>query len=119
MIIGIGTDIAEVKRIEKACRRTSFREKIFTLKEIEQAGGNIIKLAGDFAVKEAVAKVFGTGFRGFMPGDIEVLRNDLGKPYVVLYGGALQQYNRIQIKNLQVTISNSEEYAVAFAIGEG
>lgn len=91
------------------------KQKIFTLKEIEQADGNIIKLAGDFEVKEAAAKVLG----GFLPGDIEILRNDFGKPYVVLYAGALQQYNRIQIKSLQVTISNSEEYAVAFAIGEG
>ena len=45
-----------------------------------QAGGKASVLAGDFAVKEAVAKVFGTGFRDFMPGDIEVLRDELGSP---------------------------------------
>ncbi len=38
--------------------------------------------------------MFGTGFRTFMPGDIEVLRDELGKPYVRLYGGALEQFEK-------------------------
>ena len=50
--------------------------------------GKVSRLAGDFAVKEAVSKVFGTGFRGFGLLDIEVLRDELGKPWVRLHGGA-------------------------------
>ena len=88
MILGVGTDLIEIKRMEKACRRPHFVARTFTETESRQAKGSASKLAGSFAVKEAVAKMFGTGFRGFMPGDIEVLRDELGKPYVNLYGGA-------------------------------
>lgn len=81
--------------------------------------GKASVLAGDFAVKEAVAKVFGTGFRDFMPGDIEVLRDELGKPYVNLYGGARKTAEEKGILRLEVSISNTREYAMAFAVGEG
>lgn len=72
-----------------------------------------------FAVKEAVAKVFGTGFRTFMPGDIEVLRDELGKPYVRLYGGALEQFEKMGMEQIHVSISNTNGLAMAFAVGEG
>ena len=87
MIVGIGTDLIEIARIEKACRKQAFLSRIYTEEECRLAGGSISRLAGNFAVKEAVSKALGTGFRAFMPIDIEVLRNELGKPYVNLYGG--------------------------------
>ena len=74
--------------MKKACEKEAFLSRVYTERERRQAGGKASVLAGDFAVKEAVAKVFGTGFRDFMPGDIEVLRDELGKPYVNLYGRA-------------------------------
>lgn len=67
MILGVGTDLIEIKRMEKACRRPHFVARTFTETESRQAKGSASKLAGSFAVKEAVAKMFGTGFRGFMP----------------------------------------------------
>ena len=88
MILGVGTDLVEIDRMRKACEKEYFVSRTFTEAESRQAGGSASKLAGSFAVKEAVAKVFGTGFRTFMPGDIEVLRDELGKPYVMLYGKA-------------------------------
>ena len=66
MIIGIGTDIIEINRIEKVMMRTSsFIEKSFTSNEIEYfklkgLKGNVI--AGNFAAKEAISKALGTGF---------------------------------------------------------
>ena len=54
-------------------------------KERELIGGHPQKAAGNFAVKEAISKVFGTGVRGFGLKDIEVLRDPRGKPYVILY----------------------------------
>ena len=57
--------------------------------------GNAARLAGNFAVKEAVAKVFGTGFRTFGPREIEVLRDELGKPHVMLYGKAEETAKRL------------------------
>lgn len=119
MILGVGTDMVEIGRMEKACRKDAFLKRTFTPEECRQAEGKPSKLAGNFAVKEAVAKVFGTGFRTFMPGDIEVLRDELGKPYVVLYRGAKLLAEQLGIGRIWVSITNTKEYAVAFAVGEG
>lgn len=111
--------MVEIGRMEKACRKDAFLKRTFTPEECRQAEGKPSKLAGNFAVKEAVAKVFGTGFRTFMPGDIEVLRDELGKPYVVLYRGAKLLAEQLGIGRIWVSITNTKEYAVAFAVGEG
>ncbi|MEG0566161.1 MAG: holo-ACP synthase, partial [Hungatella sp.] len=83
------------------------------------AQGSASMLAGNFAVKEAVAKAFGTGFRTFMPIDIETLRDELGKPYVVLHGEAKTQAGKMGIGQIHTSISNTKEYAFGFAIAEG
>ena len=119
MILGVGTDLIEIRRMEKACKKDYFVVRTFTDMESRQAKGSASKLAGSFAVKEAVAKVFGTGFRTFMPGDIEVLRDELGKPYVRLYGGALEQFEKMGMEQIHVSISNTNGLAMAFAVGEG
>lgn len=119
MIVGIGTDMVEIERMEKACKKDAFLKRIFTEEECRQAEGYPSRLAGNFAVKEAVAKVFGTGFREFMPGDMAVLRDELGKPYVVLYGNARRKAEQLGIERILVSITNTKEYAMAFAVGEG
>lgn len=121
MIIGIGTDIIEIDRIEKVIMRTSsFIQKSFTSNEIEYfklkgLKGNVI--AGNFAAKEAISKALGTGFRGFGLQDIEVLRDELGKPVVNL---SHKIYKLIDIKkfNIHVSISHSKENAIAYAVME-
>ncbi|MCE5220961.1 MAG: holo-ACP synthase [Clostridium sp.] len=121
MIIGIGTDIIEINRIEKVIMRTSsFIEKSFTSNEIEYfklkgLKGNVI--AGNFAAKEAISKALGTGFRGFGLQDIEVLRDELGKPIVNL---SHKIYKLLDIKefNIHVSISHSKESAIAYAVME-
>lgn len=119
MILGIGTDLVEIGRIEKACEKEAFLTRIFTEEERRQAGGHISRLAGDFAVKEAVAKALGTGFNGFMPADIEVLRDALGKPFVKLYGGAKKRFCAMGMERMEVSITNTAVQAMAFAVGEG
>lgn len=119
MILGVGTDMIEIERIKKACEKEAFFVRTFTKNERSQARGNITRLAGDFAVKEAVAKVLGTGFRSFMPKDVEVLRDPLGKPYVCLYEGAKLRFEQLDMKRIEVSISNTKEYAFGFAVGEG
>lgn len=119
MIIGIGTDIIEISRVEKACDNPKFIEKCYTEKEIAFIGSRTESLAGNFAVKEAVSKALGTGFRGFALRDIECLRDKLGKPYVVLHGGALERFESIGGKNILVSISHSKSDAIAFVIIEG
>lgn len=118
MIFGIGMDMIEIERIQKACETQAFLSRVYTEEERRQAGKNISRLAGDFAVKEAVAKAFGTGFRGFLPGDIEALRDENGKPYVNLYRGAEKAAAERGIEKLYVSISNTRDYAAAYVIAE-
>lgn len=119
MIVGVGTDMVEISRIEKACRKQSFLTRVYTDEECRQAGNSATRLAGSFAVKEAVSKVFGTGFRTFWPGEIEVLRDSLGKPYVVLHGKAKETAKALGIARIHVSITNTADCAMAFAVGEG
>ncbi len=118
MILGIGNDIVEIKRVEKACEKEAFLLRMFTDNELSICAGKPSKLAGNFAVKEAVAKSFGTGFRGFETKDIEVLRDELGKPYVNLYGGAKDMFMKLEATAIHVTISNTDELASSVAILE-
>ena len=119
MIIGIGTDLVEVKRIEKACSKEAFLMRCFTLREREYITGHPQRIAGNFAVKEAVSKAMGTGLRGMGLSEIEVLRDELGKPYIHLYGNAEKKAEAVGIDVWHVSISNLEELVVAFVVGEG
>lgn len=119
MLAGVGCDLIEIERIKKACEKEAFFLRVYTENERRQAEGDPSVLAGTFAVKEAVAKVFGTGFRTFMPKDVEVLRDNLGKPYVVLHGNAKTIAKEKGIRTIEVSISNTREHAMAFAVGEG
>ena len=118
MIIGIGTDIIEVARIKKAVEKEYFLNKVYTKREVKDFGGNYCSLAGNYAVKEAVSKAFGSGFRSFCPIDIEVLRDELGKPYVELYNNALRMLEEREISHIHVSISHTNEYAVGYVIFE-
>lgn len=119
MLTGVGCDLIEIERVKKACEKEAFLLRVYTENERRQADGRASVLAGTFAVKEAVAKAFGTGFRSFMPKDVEVLRDELGKPYVVLHGNAKKAAEEKKIRRIEVSISNTKEYAMAFAVGEG
>lgn len=119
MIKGIGTDIIEINRIIKTINKQSFLDRIFTKEEQKLYHGvNPQTLAGNFAAKEAVAKALGTGFAGCSPVEIEILRNDKGKPYVNLYGSAKDILSSMG-GQIYVSISHSKENAVAFAVIDG
>lgn len=118
MIIGIGTDIIEQARVRKACEKAAFLMRVYTEQEQELIRERPGRAAGNWAAKEAVAKVFGTGFSGVSPREIEVLRDEAGAPYVRLCGGAAAQAERLGILRLHVSISDTKEYACAFAVGE-
>lgn len=118
MITGIGVDLIEVSRVSKACEKDSFLKRCFTEREQELIREDRNKAADNYAVKEAVAKMLGTGFREFTLTDIEVLRDPLGKPYVNLYGTARALAQEQGITVIHVSISNTKEYANAFVVGE-
>jgi holo-[acyl-carrier protein] synthase len=119
LVKGIGLDIIEIKRIAKAIESAGFLEKYFTRCEIElMANKRALTAAGNFAAKEAASKALGTGFRNFSPADIEILRDDYGKPYVKLYGFALNIFERQNFNAIYVSISHCEEYAAAAVVIE-
>ena len=116
-IYGIGTDIIEISRIEKAINRTkTFKEKVYSEKEIEhieKKKNSYASYAGRFAAKEAFSKAMGTGVRGFLLKDIEILNDELGKPVVYLYNEIKKLAEGLKI---QISISHSKEYAVSTVV---
>lgn len=115
-IIGIGTDIIEIDRIEKALNL--IKKRVFTKKEIEQIelkGQNIQSYAGRFSAKEAISKAFGTGIREFNLLDIEIINNSIGKPEVFFYGILKKKMKKDRLQ-VELSISHCKNYATAFAI---
>lgn len=121
MIIGIGTDIIEIERIENAVKLTNgFLNKLFTeneMKIFESRGFRSEVIAGNFAAKEAVSKAVGTGFRDFGVKDIEILRDKLGKPLVNLSDKVYDVLGRSDV-NIHISISHNRTNAIAYAVME-
>jgi holo-[acyl-carrier protein] synthase len=122
MIIGIGTDITEISRIKKIDDKRAFKERWFTEKEQEYFKSRSYSsqtVACNFAAKEAFAKALGIGLRGFSFKEVEILRDGLGKPYIVVYGNAKKIAGELGIKAFHVSLSHCREYATAYVIAEG
>lgn len=122
MIKGIGTDIIEIERIAKAIEKRGehFISRLFTPREQKRDEGDAATFvssyyAGRFAAKEAIAKAFGTGFRGVDWLDLEIINDELGKPVIHL-SADLQV--RFQNPKLHLSISHSKNYATSVCIWE-
>ncbi|MBH5319102.1 holo-ACP synthase [Paenibacillus sp. GSMTC-2017] len=128
MIIGIGHDLTDVRRIAEMLEGKvgeRFLERILTLRERELAssyrGARLHQyVAGRFAAKESVSKAFGCGIGaclGFQ--DIDIIRDELGKPGCVLSDDA---WRRLKLESesvrIHITITHESEIASAFAIVE-
>ncbi len=120
MIRGIGIDIIEIHRIEKAHNKNPrFLNRILTDREIAYIEKNrkpVATLAGYFAAKEAVSKALGTGFRGFSFTDIEVHKDEMNRPSVSLYNNAKAQLESMGATEVWISISHSKTNAVAQAV---
>ncbi|MCA9015484.1 MAG: holo-ACP synthase [Planctomycetaceae bacterium] len=122
MIVGLGTDIVEISRIDQMIERhgETFLTRVFTENENEYCGSKKNKAqhyAGRWAAKEAVMKTLGTGFsKGVGFKDIEVCTRKSGQPYCVLHDGAAEVAQRIGIDEVLITISHCRTYATATAI---
>ena len=116
----VGVDIIEIDRVEAALGRfgARFLGRVYTAVEVAFCHGRAHELAARFAAKEAVMKALGTGARGVAWREIEVLPNHRGKPLVYLYGRAKERAERIGLGGLDVSMSHSREYAVAFVVGQ-
>jgi holo-[acyl-carrier protein] synthase len=122
LILGIGVDIVEIRRIKKIVERNKeFLHKIFNEEEIEYFERRMLRpeyISGSFAAKEAVAKALGTGFRGFGFKDIIITRNSLGKPEVILVGTAKEIALQKGEYIFHLSISHGEDSAIAYAVLE-
>ena len=124
MIVGTGIDIIEVPRIEAAIARFGkrFLERIFTAEEIrycssKQNAGE--RFAARFAAKEAALKAIGTGWRrGVAWKDVEVRREPGGRPTVAFTGRAAEFAARLGMKRAALSLSHTEQMAIAQVILE-
>jgi holo-[acyl-carrier protein] synthase len=125
VIVGMGIDIAEVKRIASVIESQSerFLRRIFTLDEVaycERFKNKYERYAGRFAAKEAAMKALGTGWsRGVRWVDVEVIRQPGGRPTLELRGEAKKIADKLGVKNIAVSITHTAEQAIAQVIFEG
>lgn len=116
----VGIDLVEIKRIKLT---EKFLEKIANEKEIEYLSkynfekNKLQSVAGMWAVKEAVFKCLGLGEKSKVTfKNVELFHEENGKPFVKLNGVALQEFNNLNLKQIDVSISHTDDYATAIAI---
>jgi holo-[acyl-carrier protein] synthase len=116
----VGVDIIEIERIQQALAKFGprFLGRVYTELEVAFCRGRASELAARFAAKEAVMKALGTGARGVAWREIEVLPNHRGKPLVYLHGRAQARAERIGLAEIDISMSHSRDYAVAFVVGK-
>jgi holo-[acyl-carrier protein] synthase len=125
MILGTGLDVIEIARIEDSHRRFGdrFLQRILLPEEIAYCLGfsrPAPHIAARFAAKEAISKAFGTGI-GLELGwhDLEVAREDSGKPIVRLHGAGPALFARRHAVALHLSLTHTATVAAATAILEG
>jgi len=126
VIIGIGTDLCDIRRIARTIARHGdrFVERIFTPVErslAEQRANPAATYAKRFAAKEACAKALGTGIRGGVWWrDMGVINMPSGRPTMALTGGALKRLQKItpagHAAQIDLTITDEGPMAVAFVV---
>lgn len=125
-LIGIGTDIVECQRIAEIMEKHQqhFLQRVYTQAEIDYCSRNkaaVQHYAGRWAAKEAALKAIGTGWaKGIQWVDIEILNQPGGRPVLHLHRAAREIAGQQGIGELLVSISHTQQYAVAFvsAIGK-
>jgi len=113
----VGIDICEVKRFAE--KSDKFFAGIFTENEINYAKNfsNLSEhFAGFFSAKEAIMKALGVGIDKIKPIFIEILHNENKKPYVILTGSAKSIFEKLEEKNIEISISQTKDLATAIAI---
>ncbi len=124
MVLGIGTDLAEVQRIRSSIERYGerFLNRIYTETERAYASSKANaaeRYAARFAAKEAGMKALGTGWRrGVKWKDFEVVNERSGQPRLRLYGAAGEIAGQMGVKRISVSLTHTAETAFAIVILE-
>jgi len=121
-IFGVGADIIEVERIKSAIEKNSgFLNRVYTENEVnycrKKNRGRYPSFAARFAAKEAVAKSLAEGVsRNISLNEIELANTDTGAPYIKLYGKTHRFSKKLKIKEIKISVSATERFAVAYAV---
>jgi len=123
VIIGIGTDLVEVSRIEKLVLEShGFKERVFSPSEIsycESGKNRFERFAARFAAKEAFAKALGIGIFGVIPMyALEVRHGDNHKPYLFISNLFFEKVPQLNCSRIHLSISHTEHYATATVVIE-
>jgi holo-[acyl-carrier protein] synthase len=124
MIVGMGIDVAEVKRIQAVIELQAerFLRRVYTPEEVtycEQFKNKFERYAGRFAAKEAAMKALGTGWsRGVRWVDVEIVRQRGGRPTICLKGAARKIADNLGVKHIALSITHTAEQAFAQVIFE-
>jgi holo-[acyl-carrier protein] synthase len=124
MVVGLGTDLIEIARIERSLERfgTAFLERVYTPGEIaycQRKKNAAESFAARFAAKEAGAKALGTGIsRGVSWREFEVRRAPGQRPELHLSGRAKAIADRMGIKRMSLSLSHSRELSIAVVVAE-
>lgn len=123
-VLGIGIDIVEIDRIERALKRHGerMRRRLFTEGELSDCapGPNEGRqLAARYAAKEATLKALGRGLRGVRWVDAEVVKDAWGRPQMRLHGALRQLAAELGVAEVLVSLSHGRDYAVAQAVACG
>ena len=124
MIIGLGNDVIDIRRVERTIKRYGerFLTRIFTETERRKSDGRATRAASyakRFAAKEACAKALGTGFRrGVFWRDMGVVNLPSGRPTLVLTGGAARALARITPEghDVRIDLTITDDFPTAQAI---
>jgi len=119
--LSVGVDIIEIERIQQVLQRHGerFLRRVYTEAEVAYCRGRVHELAARFAAKEAMSKALGTGivgWGGIFWREVEVLPDARGKPLVHLHGRAQDRAQSLGLKKFAISLSHSQEYAVAFVV---
>ena len=118
-IVGLGVDICEIARMERAIsRHPTFRDRVFTPEEIAYCDSKARpaeSYAVRFAAREATIKALG-GYRGRLWQDISITRHPSGAPAIRLDGNAKRRADALGVTDVLITFTHEKTSAVAFAI---
>lgn len=116
--VAIGVDLIERGRVVQTYARFGerFLTRVFTEREREQAGGRVERLASRFAAKEACAKVLGTGIGMVAWREIEIVRQNGGKPAIQLSGAAAERAAALGLVAIDVSLSDTHQHALAVVV---
>lgn len=124
MIVGVGTDIVDVNRIEKVYQKqtTAFAERLLSENELLEFEHQLHPerfLSKRWALKEAVSKALGTGIaQGVRFKDMTIAHKESGQPFLVLLGSTLDKANELGITDWAISVSDEKHHTVAFVVAE-